>query len=317
MGNIKISYIITTYNKLPYLKEVIKRLVDQLKENEELVVVDGASKDGTMEFLEGLYKIGKIHQFVSEPDKGESHGFNKGILMSQGEYIKVITDDDAFDYPLIRKGVEFMDQHPAIDLLTSHTGLINLEDLHEISMYDDCFENFNNWIKNGVPGWFIGLPMIIRRKALAQLGLFNTGVVQVDTDLSLRATSLNMKIAWCTGLAAIRIENPQSNFRNLKNANAGHSEYVRMRYLYDKSLYGSFFSFVKLQTNWLEMVKKPLRPIKNLLVKTANYPKGFEKRVFSVQPSTKEPSQIANAFNTCDAFFDEYNSKNKIEFICK
>ncbi|WP_133273804.1 glycosyltransferase family 2 protein [Hymenobacter radiodurans] len=108
MATYTLSYILTTYNKLPYLKQVLERLIAARQEDEEIVVADGGSKDGTAEYLQSLYAAGQIQQFISERDKGEAHGFNKCMLMAQGEIIKLITDDDAFYYPAIREAANFM-----------------------------------------------------------------------------------------------------------------------------------------------------------------------------------------------------------------
>ena len=99
MENYRISYVVTTYNKLPYLQQVISRIVAARLPDEEIVVVDGNSKDGTPEYLRGLFDAGHIQQFVSERDKGESHGLNKGMLLARGELIKIMSDDDAFCIP--------------------------------------------------------------------------------------------------------------------------------------------------------------------------------------------------------------------------
>jgi glycosyltransferase involved in cell wall biosynthesis len=96
MRAIRLSYVLTTFNKLSYLKEILEDLINNCKEDEEIVISDGASSDGTITFLESLLRDGKIHQFVSEKDFGEAHGFNKAILLANGELIKLISDDDIF-----------------------------------------------------------------------------------------------------------------------------------------------------------------------------------------------------------------------------
>ncbi|WP_262897303.1 glycosyltransferase [Rufibacter psychrotolerans] len=316
-NSIKISYILTTFNKLPYLKEVVSRLLSNIRDDEEFIVVDGGSKDGTREYLQDLYQQGLIHQFVSEPDKGEAHGFNKGMLMARGELVKVITDDDAFYYPVIRACKEYMLAHPEVDVMSAQTGLVNLEDLSSISLYDDCYANFMRWMETGQPGWFIGLPLLIRKKSLALTGLFHTGVVQVDTDFSLRITSFKVNIAWCTGLSAIRIENPQSNFRNLKQQNASQSEYIRMLFFYDKNIYGSLRKNLKYQTNLEEYIKKPLRPLKNLILKLTGHATPPEKRTFALNQVSDPKPSIENAFLASDRFFNEFNGSNELKFLTR
>ena len=98
MSEYTLSYVLTTYNKLPYLRQVVERLVAARQPDEEIIVCDGGSSDGTPEYLSQLHQAGHIQQFVSERDKGEAHGFNKAMLRAKGELLKLVTDDDAFCY---------------------------------------------------------------------------------------------------------------------------------------------------------------------------------------------------------------------------
>ena len=116
---IKLSYVLTTFNKLPYLKHTIAELLEACTDDEEIVIYDGGSTDGTREYLEDLYKKGLIHQFSSEKDKGEANGYNKAILQANGELIKIITDDDIYAYDRIKQCKEFMLQNPEKDMLGS------------------------------------------------------------------------------------------------------------------------------------------------------------------------------------------------------
>ena len=58
---IALSYIIATRNRLPFLTITLEKLIRELLEDEEIVVIDGNSADGTKEYLLQLYNEGKIH----------------------------------------------------------------------------------------------------------------------------------------------------------------------------------------------------------------------------------------------------------------
>ncbi|GAB2958272.1 hypothetical protein GCM10027048_26490 [Hymenobacter coalescens] len=324
MADYTLSYVLTTYNKLPYLQQVLERLIAARQPDEEIVVADGGSKDGTPEYLRELYEAGQIQQFVSERDKGEAHGFNKCMLMARGELIKLVTDDDAFCYPAIREAKSFMLQHPEVDVLSGNTGLIHLEHLDQATLYDDVADNFKRWLDSKAVIWMIGLPLIIRRKSLALTGLFHTGVVQVDTEFTYRITSLNVNIAWSSAMLSTRIENPQSNFRVMnqgKAANASTQEANRMRFYYDKSISDSFRDYVKHKSGWIDALKKPIRPAKRIiydLLRLKQYqgnqgmPTGFTGAV-PAEPAAK----LATAFDVCDRFMAEYNARHPTEFFFK
>ncbi len=84
------------------------RLLTERQADEEIIVIDAASSDGSPDYLTQLLKEGHIDQFVSEPDSCQAEGANKGLLLARGEIIKIMTDDDASHYPGIRECKEYM-----------------------------------------------------------------------------------------------------------------------------------------------------------------------------------------------------------------
>lgn len=88
----KVSIVTITYNSEKTLEDTIKSIIGQDYPNIEYIIVDGASKDGTLAIIE-RYKE-KIAKFVSEPDRGICDAFNKGIQMATGEIIGIINSDD-------------------------------------------------------------------------------------------------------------------------------------------------------------------------------------------------------------------------------
>ncbi|GAA3993051.1 glycosyltransferase family A protein [Hymenobacter antarcticus] len=322
MPDYKLSYVLTTYNKLPYLKQVIERLVAARQPDEEIVVADGGSKDGTPEYLQGLFDAGLIQQYVSERDKGEAHGFNKAMLRAKGELLKLITDDDAFCYPAIREAKVFMLAHPEVDVLTGNTGLIHLEKLGTATLYDDVADNFRRWLAHKEVVWMIGLPLIIRRTSLAITGLFNTGVVQVDTEFTYRITGLNVSLAWSTAVLSVRLENPQSNFRVMNQGNgrsASTEEADRMRYYYDKRFGNDVGSILSQRIPYGEWLKKPLRPLKRILFSMMNRPQYEGNAQFATgyvpMPVDAPVADLATAFVVADKFMVDYNAVHPTEFL--
>ena len=325
MSEYALSYVLTTYNKLPYLQQVVERLVAARQSDEEIVVADGGSKDGTPEYLQGLLEAGLIQQYVSERDKGEAHGFNKAMLRAKGELLKLVTDDDAFCYPAIREAKAFMLAHPEVDVLTGNTGLIHLEKLDTATLYDDVAENFQRWMAHKEVVWMIGLPLVIRRSSLALTGLFHTGVVQVDTEFTYRITSLNVNLAWSTAMLSVRLENPQSNFRVMnqgKAANASSQESDRMKFYYDKRIGNSFRDFVRYKSGWLEQLKQPFRPAKRVLYNALKRPQYEGNQtlatgyVLSAAP-LDDTMRLTTAFDVADRLMADYNAAHPTEFLFK
>ncbi|RYZ99916.1 MAG: glycosyltransferase, partial [Sphingobacteriaceae bacterium] len=51
MKLVNLSYIICTYNRLPFLQLLLPRLIDALQDTEEIIVIDGDSTDGSKDYL--------------------------------------------------------------------------------------------------------------------------------------------------------------------------------------------------------------------------------------------------------------------------
>ena len=88
----KISIVTIAYNCESEIEETILSVINQKYEKKEYIIIDGASKDGTMAVVE-RYRD-KIDVIVSEPDKGRSDAFNKGIAKTTGDYIVMMNAGD-------------------------------------------------------------------------------------------------------------------------------------------------------------------------------------------------------------------------------
>ena len=88
----KISIITITYNSEKTVEETIRSVISQDYPNLEYIIIDGVSNDGTLAVVD-RYRD-HIAKVVSEPDKGISDAFNKGILHATGDIIGIINSDD-------------------------------------------------------------------------------------------------------------------------------------------------------------------------------------------------------------------------------
>lgn len=204
-----LSYILTTKNKLPYLKTSLEKLLQQKKEGEEILVADGASTDGAREYLTDLKESGKIDYLVSEPDYGESHALNKLLFAARGKLIKVVTDDDVFHYPTIALCKKFMMEHHEIDFVSANGGFKNQDPETQVRPLVSTGE-YKLWQKYRTPFSFCGLGYIVRKSALPVVGLWNISFRRADAEYTLRLTSGKANLAWYTGYAYVNVSNPAS-----------------------------------------------------------------------------------------------------------
>lgn len=93
----KVSVIITTYNKPHYLKRVIEGYLAQTRPPDEIVVADDGSTDKTAILVEGLRARGEVKiAHVWQEDKGfrAARIRNMAVARSTGEYL-ILCDDDS------------------------------------------------------------------------------------------------------------------------------------------------------------------------------------------------------------------------------
>ena len=88
----KFSVVTVTYNSMAHLPALYASLCSQRCQDFEWIVVDGASTDGTQQYLsnvEGLH-----FRYLSEPDRGIYDAMNKAIRMCSGDYVIFLGADD-------------------------------------------------------------------------------------------------------------------------------------------------------------------------------------------------------------------------------
>ena len=91
----KISVITVCYNSIATLQDTLESILRQTYPDVESIVVDGASKDGTVELIEKYsHQISGRMKWLSEPDKGIYDAMNKGIGMATGDVIGFLNADD-------------------------------------------------------------------------------------------------------------------------------------------------------------------------------------------------------------------------------
>ena len=88
----KFSIITVTYNAGAVLEDTIQSVITQTYKNVEYIIVDGGSKDRTLQIVE-QYKE-HIHIVISEPDKGLYDAMNKGIKLATGDYLCFLNAGD-------------------------------------------------------------------------------------------------------------------------------------------------------------------------------------------------------------------------------
>ncbi len=87
-----LSIITVVFNSQNYLEQTIVGVLCQSYSNIEYIVIDGASTDSSLDIVKKYEE--QIDYIVSEPDKGISDAFNKGVKAASGDYYLFLNADD-------------------------------------------------------------------------------------------------------------------------------------------------------------------------------------------------------------------------------
>lgn len=91
----KISIITVSLNAAETIEKTILSVLNQTYEDVEYIIIDGGSKDGTVDVIRKY--ADRLSYWVSEPDEGIYYAMNKGIQKSSGDIIGIINSDDWYE----------------------------------------------------------------------------------------------------------------------------------------------------------------------------------------------------------------------------
>lgn len=107
----KISIVVPSYNQSKFIGRTIDSVLDQKYKEVEVIVVDGGSRDGTVEILK---KYGDKIKWISEKDKGQTEAINKGMKMATGTIMAYLNSDDTYEPDALDKVAEYFDKNPKV-----------------------------------------------------------------------------------------------------------------------------------------------------------------------------------------------------------
>ena len=91
----KFSIITVSFNSSSTISRTIDSILSQTYNDYEYIIVDGGSKDGTLDIIKSYQeRFSGNYKWISEPDDGIFPAMNKGIKMAHGNLIGIVNSDD-------------------------------------------------------------------------------------------------------------------------------------------------------------------------------------------------------------------------------
>jgi glycosyltransferase involved in cell wall biosynthesis len=180
----RVSIIIPTRNRARYLKRGLDRLLECDYPNLEVIVMDGASTDGTAALLASYGP--RLTRWVSEKDGGEYDAANKGAALASGEIIKFMSDDDVLLPQSVEIASRYFLAHPEVDVVFGQQRVFQTTPHGDVLVYDKPILDrrsltLRNWIRRSrkVPS---NIASFIRKRALDEVGGFSTTIWPGDVE---------------------------------------------------------------------------------------------------------------------------------------
>lgn len=113
-----VSIITPSFNQMRFLEATIRSVLEQDYPRIEYLVIDGASSDGSVDLIRKYSN--RLAYWESQPDHGQAHAINKGIIRSSGDFLGWINSDDILLPHTVRSVVEIFRRNPDVDVVYGH-----------------------------------------------------------------------------------------------------------------------------------------------------------------------------------------------------
>ncbi len=267
---LKLSTIILNYNTKDLLNSCLSSLEASEDLSSEIIVVDNASSDGSIELLEKLKsEIHNLKVVKNDSNLGFSKGNNSARNYVKGEYVLFLNSDTKVNKDTLKKSVNYLGEHPEVGALTCKivlpsgeldkdarrafptpwVALTHLSGLDRIFPKSKLFSRYWYGYKddneiNEVDA-LQGAYFLTRKKVLDQVGWFDEDYFLngEDIDLSFKIRQKGWKIVYYPEVSILHIKKGTKRKRNIKNVLAGVNA---MELFYKKHLFNHYPFYINM-----------------------------------------------------------------------
>jgi len=122
-----ISIVLPVKNGLPHLRDAIDALRAQTYRNFEVLIEDGASTDGSLDYIRSLRDIPNL-SVASAPDTGVGQAFNRGLLRCRGDLVCFASADEKLEPDALEKGIRWFERRPDAVCANGAVHLVDAQD---------------------------------------------------------------------------------------------------------------------------------------------------------------------------------------------
>lgn len=222
----KFSLVTVTYNSAQTLRDTLNSVLLQTYQDIEYIVVDGLSKDNTVEIIKSYESLFESRmKWVSEKDYGLYDAMNKGFRMATGDVIGIINSDDLIaDTAAIEKVMKCFEVDSGIDAVYADLYYVTQNDTSEIVRY---------WVSGKqrpfTKGWHPAHPTFyVKREIYQKYGLFDLDFkFAADFELMLRLIEREHIKLYYLSEPLVRMRLGGTTSKSLTNIKKGNIECMK------------------------------------------------------------------------------------------
>ena len=144
----KITVITAAFNNEGTISHTMQSVKSQTHADVEHVIIDGGSKDKTVDIVRNFGGI----QFISEPDEGIYDALNKGVKLATGDVIGVLGADDFFTDDTVLAKVADLLSNPEVDAVYGNLNFVDPADLSKpVRTWISAPYDQNKWLNGWMP----------------------------------------------------------------------------------------------------------------------------------------------------------------------
>src|SRR5574343_654094 len=178
----KISIVTATYNSAATVNDTLKSIAAQTYPDIEHIIVDGLSKDDTLESVRQYPHVAKM---ITEKDKGIYDAMNKGVRMASGDIVGILNSDDLYASNEVLEKVMKAFEDPTVDAVYGDLQYVAADNINKV---------VRTWIAGNYSsrsfyfGWMPPHPaFFVRREVYEKYGHFQLELrTAADYEIMLR-----------------------------------------------------------------------------------------------------------------------------------
>lgn len=186
----RVSVVVPTYNRAYLLRDTLPTLLAQTEQDLEIVIVDSASTDDTVELVERAQDP-RLRLVRAEHSMPHMANWTRAIHAARGEYVALYHDDDLYEPHIVARSQAFLDAHPTVGMVHVGARLVTGEG-RDLGLRQASGRDFVHPGRSEALRWIAEIHDVVasstmtRRTVYEAVGGFEADLVCADWDMYVR-----------------------------------------------------------------------------------------------------------------------------------